>query len=141
MEPRIKRKNIVIHLILVAEVSVHDRPVHLNRSFTSFKVKYLPHRFYSMQSQNANAEWTPPDDKTVSTICPNEVVVAGVYLRLFVANPGWSVRRPKEFLTELMDFCLSLMSKEKTDVSCLFSVLAIVHPLCSSRLHFIMFVF
>ncbi|KAK6624832.1 hypothetical protein RUM44_011696 [Polyplax serrata] len=84
-------------------------------SFTSS----LWQKFYSMQSQNANAEWTPPDDKTVSTICPNEVVVAGVYLRLFVANPGWSVRRPKEFLTELMDFCLSLMSKEKTDADLL----------------------
>lgn len=86
---------------------------------------YYPHdliynftpRFYNIQKQNPNAEWTPPDDKTISSVCPNEIIVAGVYLRLFVANPGWTVRRPKEFLIELMDFCLNLMSKEKTDAS------------------------
>src|SRR5690606_13090352 len=35
--------------------------------------------------------------------------VAGVYVRLFVANPGWLLRRPKQFLTELMDFLLQQM--------------------------------
>jgi DnaJ family protein C protein 13 len=40
-----------------------------------------------------------------------------VYLRLFVANPGWVVRRPKEFLSELMNTCLGIMNKEKLDVS------------------------
>lgn len=53
----------------------------------------------------------------MANFASNEVVVAGVYLRLFVANPGWAVRKPKEFLNELMDTCLSLMNKEKTDVS------------------------
>jgi len=32
-----------------------------------------------------------------------EVVVGGVFLRLFVANPGWVLRRPKEFVTELLE--------------------------------------
>lgn len=82
-----------------------------------------------MQKQNLNAEWTPPDDKTLSTICPNEIVVAGIYLRLFVANPGWTVRRPKEFLIELMDTCLLLMSKEKPDVSLLYFIFKYLKPI------------
>ena len=27
-----------------------------------------------------------------------QVVVSGVYLRLFVANPGWVLRKPKQFM-------------------------------------------
>jgi DnaJ family protein C protein 13 len=62
--------------------------------------------------------WQLPDDTTVAApTAPAEPVVGGVYLRLFVANPGWVVRRPKEFLSELMDTCLGLMNREKLDVS------------------------
>lgn len=43
--------------------------------------------------------------------------MGGVYLRLFVASPAWALRKPKEFLSELMDTTLTLMSKEKPDVS------------------------
>ena len=34
-----------------------------------------------------------------------------MFLRLFVANPGWVLRRPREFLTELLDTALSLMQQ------------------------------
>lgn len=62
--------------------------------------------------------WRLPDDTTIAApTSPGEPVVGGVYLRLFVANPGWVVRRPKEFLSELMDTCLGIMNKEKLDVS------------------------
>lgn len=92
-------------------------------------------RFFNIQKDNPNAEWAVPDDKVLIASGPNEVVVAGVYLRLFVANPGWAVRRPKEFLNELMETCLSLMNKEKTDVSDFF-------PLCLLvRLLFLFFSF
>ncbi|UJR33077.1 hypothetical protein I4U23_020536 [Adineta vaga] len=42
------------------------------------------------------------DDEETQRIQQNELVVAGVYIRLLIANPGWIVRRPKEFLTELL---------------------------------------
>lgn len=42
------------------------------------------------------------DDEETQRIQQNELVVAGVYIRLLIANPGWVVRRPKEFLTELL---------------------------------------
>jgi DnaJ family protein C protein 13 len=71
-----------------------------------------------MQKQNPQVMWRLPDDTTVTApTSPGEPVVGGVYLRLFVANPGWVVRRPKEFLSELMDTCLGIMNKEKVDVS------------------------
>lgn len=90
---------------------------YLDSLFLYYIYSIIYFRFYSLQKENPHAEWSLPDDQIFSAVCPNEVVVAGVYLRLFVANPGWTIRRPKDFLIELMDTCLSLMSKEKTDVS------------------------
>lgn len=71
--------------------------------------------------------WRLPDDTTIAApTSPGEAVVGGVYLRLFVSNPGWVVRRPKEFLSELMDTCLGIMNKEKLDVSSSTSILVFV---------------
>jgi DnaJ family protein C protein 13 len=42
------------------------------------------------------------DDEETQRIKQNELLVGGVYVRLLIANPGWVVRRPKEFLTELL---------------------------------------
>lgn len=33
----------------------------------------------------------------------DEIVVAGVFIRLFIENPGWVLRKPREFLVELFD--------------------------------------
>lgn len=41
----------------------------------------------------------------------NEIVVAGVYLRLFVANPAWTLRKPKQFLSDLLDLVVESISK------------------------------
>lgn len=38
--------------------------------------------------------------------------MAGVYVRLFVQNPGWTLRRPLEFLTECLDRICGLLAKE-----------------------------
>lgn len=60
-----------------------------------------------------------PDTNGLSNIAnPNELVIGGVYLRIFIANPAWTLRKPKEFLSELMETCLTLMSKDKTNVCC-----------------------
>ena len=42
------------------------------------------------------------DDDETQRIRQSELIVAGVYIRLLIANPGWVVRKPKEFLTELL---------------------------------------
>lgn len=70
-----------------------------------------------MQCQNANCVLKLPDTQNNIDTVTNEPVVGGVYLRLFISSPAWALRKPKEFLSELMDTTLNLMSKEKTDVS------------------------
>ena len=46
-----------------------------------------------------------------------ELVVGGVFLRLFIANPGWVLRKPKEFLTELLEVWSKLIAVTNPDVS------------------------
>lgn len=70
-----------------------------------------------MQCQNPNCILKLPDTQSNIDTVTNEPVVGGVYLRLFISSPAWALRKPKEFLSELMDTTLNLMSKEKTDVS------------------------
>lgn len=81
--------------------------------------KYISnYRHYSSQKINPSINWCVPEESPLASVDkPSELKVGGVYLRLFVANPGWVLRKPKEFLSELMDTSISLMSKEKPDVS------------------------
>lgn len=74
-------------------------------------------RYYALQRRNPNAVLKLPDTQSNIDIATNEPVVGGVYLRLFIGSPAWALRKPKDFLSELMDTTLTLMSKDKTDVS------------------------
>jgi hypothetical protein len=66
---------------------------------------------------DSKAEWKPPDGNLVLDVDDsNEVVVGGVYLRLYANNPGWTLKRPKLFLGELLDTTITLMAKESGDV-------------------------
>lgn len=77
-------------------------------------------RHQTAQAQNAAVSWKMPDTNGIlNMVNPNEVVVGGVYLRIFIANPAWTLRKPKEFLSELLETCLTLMSKDKPNVSTL----------------------
>lgn len=80
-------------------------------------VLFLFHRYHALQRRNPNAVLKLPDTQNNIDVATNEPVVGGVYLRLFIASPAWALRKPKEFLSELMDTTLTLMSKDKTDVS------------------------
>lgn len=44
-------------------------------------------------------------------------MVSGVYLRLFISNPAWTLRKPKQFLSDLLDFMVDLINKNAPDVS------------------------
>ena len=74
------------------------------------KLAYHMNTFYhnprhvQAQRQDANAKWSLSEDfQVVYSDAAGEVVVGGVFLRLFIANPAWVLRRPKEFLTELLE--------------------------------------
>lgn len=76
-------------------------------------VAKLRNEHYDIQSQNPTVLWSIPDMKSFGNVAtPKELMVGGVYLRIFISNPSWTLRKPKEFLSELMDTCLSLMNKD-----------------------------
>ncbi|CAH0774017.1 unnamed protein product [Bemisia tabaci] len=80
-------------------------------------VSQLAKQHYTKQRMNPMGAHKIPDPGPLlkDAVNSNEIVVGGVYLRLFNANPGWNLRKPKEFLTELLDNCLSLMTKDEVN--------------------------
>lgn len=46
------------------------------------------------------------------SIIGQEYQIGGVYLRIFIESPSWTVRHPKEFATELMEALLELMGNK-----------------------------
>ncbi|KAG4066888.1 hypothetical protein HA402_008990 [Bradysia odoriphaga] len=56
-------------------------------------------RFFLSQKENPKILWK--DSDTIQDITTNELVVSGVYLKLFISNPGWTLRKPKQFLSDL----------------------------------------
>lgn len=68
--------------------------------------------FWQKQSSNPKQLWKDPD--TLQDITSNELIVSGVYLKLFVTNPGWTLRKPKQFLSDLLDFVAANMTKTST---------------------------
>uniref|UniRef100_A0AAR5P1B7 J domain-containing protein n=2 Tax=Dendroctonus ponderosae TaxID=77166 RepID=A0AAR5P1B7_DENPD len=76
-------------------------------------VARLTDEHYKEQCSNPAIQWKKPDSNGISSLtAPNEVIIGGVYLRLFVENPAWTLRKPKEFLSELLETCLDNMSKD-----------------------------
>lgn len=67
-----------------------------------------------MQKINSKFIWKDPE--ILKDIVSNEIVVAGVYLRLFVSNPAWTLRKPKQFLSDLLDFVVDQISKSSSEV-------------------------
>lgn len=62
--------------------------------------------------------WQMPQDFNLLTASnQDELVVAGVYLRLFNQNPTWVLRKPRDFLTELMNTFQALIKLATIDRS------------------------
>lgn len=65
--------------------------------------------FYAVQKVNPKVLWKDPD--VLQDITSTELIVSGVYLKLFISNPGWTLRKPKQFLSDLLDFVASNISR------------------------------
>lgn len=48
---------------------------------------------------------------------PGEVVVGGVYLKLYLQHPHWNLRSPKRFLQELLTETVAALNKDASEVS------------------------
>lgn len=46
-----------------------------------------------------------------------ELEVGGVFLRIFIAQPGWVLRKPREFLVSLLETLTGLLEKNNPNVS------------------------
>ena len=46
-----------------------------------------------------------------------ELAVGGVFLRIFIAQPAWVLRKPREFLTALLEKLTELLEKNSPHVS------------------------
>jgi len=45
----------------------------------------------------------------------DELVISGIYIRLFISNPGWVLRKPREFLIDLLENILQLMNSKENN--------------------------
>ncbi|KAK2708864.1 hypothetical protein QYM36_014478, partial [Artemia franciscana] len=88
-----------------------------SRKVVTNSVKRMTSEFSSKQRADLNAVWVPPqaDLEPIYAAANDELVVGGVFLRLFVSNPGWVLRKPKEFLIELLDTTLDHMNKDNVN--------------------------
>lgn len=68
--------------------------------------------FHKQQVANPKHLWKDPD--TLQDITTNELVISGVYLKLFISNPAWTLRKPKQFLADLLDFVTMNINKTAT---------------------------
>lgn len=65
--------------------------------------------------QDRTAMWRIPDDLVVLGEGVDDMQVGGVYLSLFIKQPMWSVRKPREFLQELLEKFCELCQKPHQD--------------------------
>ncbi|XP_013794496.1 LOW QUALITY PROTEIN: dnaJ homolog subfamily C member 13-like [Limulus polyphemus] len=87
-----------------------------SRERLCYEVQRMAEEHYKIQKDNPTTVWKVPEEFSLcSQELHGEVIISGVYLRLFIQNPGWVLRRPRDFFTELLDKTLQLMSKSNPD--------------------------
>lgn len=88
------------------------------RRHISFSVSKLAQEIYEEQAKDPSYNWQmKPDFNLLNALDQDELVIAGVYLRLFNQNPTWVLRKPREFLTELMNTFQALIKSPTIDES------------------------
>ncbi|XP_064598102.1 dnaJ homolog subfamily C member 13-like isoform X2 [Liolophura sinensis] len=86
------------------------------REKVSAVIKKLKDKHFKLQKDNPDVRWNLPEDfNVVYSDVQGELVVGGVFLRLFISNPGWVLRKPKEFLTELFEKWAQLTNNSTFD--------------------------
>eukprot|EP00795_Rhopilema_esculentum_P013369 gene13369-4225_t len=82
------------------------------RERVSATVKRMKDNHYIAQKDDPYVTWKLPDDFSITyDDVEGELVVGGVFLRLFIAQPNWVLRKPKDFMVSIMDKFVNLTSK------------------------------
>lgn len=62
-----------------------------------------------LQLKNQDVDWRLPTEFNVKyTDMAGELVVGGVFLRHFIKQPSWGVRKPRDFMSALFDVRINL---------------------------------
>ncbi|CAG2229949.1 DNAJC13 [Mytilus edulis] len=105
-----------------------------SRDKVSDVVKKLKNNHFKAQRENPDSRWSLREDfAVVYTDVAGELTIGGVFLRLFIANPGWVLRKPKEFLTELMEKWAELTKMQNADGEVLETVTTAIVYLFTSQ--------
>jgi len=103
--------------------SEHENPELMwkdeTRDMVQMTVRNMTQEFFTKQSENIEASWSVPRDfitayeRTGNNT--QEIIVGGVYLRLFIDQPGWVLRKPREFTVDILDKFTELIKSPKPD--------------------------
>ena len=97
------------------------RPFNLFQIFVVFETVSNFCRHVAHLNSNPEIPWTAPADEIqrAQNFVTNELVISGIYVRLFIANPGWVLRKPREFLSDLLEQALQLMKSSNPNLETL----------------------
>uniref|UniRef100_A0AC35U0N7 J domain-containing protein n=1 Tax=Rhabditophanes sp. KR3021 TaxID=114890 RepID=A0AC35U0N7_9BILA len=91
-------------------------------------------KFYNLQLENIESKFNtnlPSIPFYYQEILNDEVIVADVFIRLFVANPSWPIGQPRKFATTLFHDVLELLKKPSQHLDILTTALCLLimnHP-------------
>ncbi|XP_059089728.1 dnaJ homolog subfamily C member 13-like [Tigriopus californicus] len=77
---------------------------------------------YNHIKSRPDIPWNPSEQELNINLECNELVISGIYIRLFNANPGWVLRKPREFLSDLLENVVQMISAKTVDQTRLESV-------------------
>lgn len=79
-------------------------------------VKQLKDKHYEVQKDSPDIHWKLPDDfEVMFDEAAGELIIGGIYLRLFIQQPAWVLRKPKEFLVALLQTFVDLLTKSSSN--------------------------
>ncbi|KAF4020599.1 hypothetical protein G4228_012493 [Cervus hanglu yarkandensis] len=83
-----------------------------SRDKVSTTVREMMLEHFKNQQDNPDVNWKLPEDfAVVFGEAEGELAVGGVFLRIFIAQPAWVLRKPREFLTALLEKLTELLEK------------------------------
>ncbi|XP_059584765.1 dnaJ homolog subfamily C member 13 isoform X1 [Alligator mississippiensis] len=83
-----------------------------SRERVSTTVREMMLQHFKLQRDNPDTNWKLPEDfAVVYGEAEGELSVGGVFLRIFIAQPAWVLRKPREFLIALLEKFTELLEK------------------------------
>ncbi|XP_026537495.1 dnaJ homolog subfamily C member 13 isoform X2 [Notechis scutatus] len=83
-----------------------------SREKVSTTIREMMLEHFKLQRDNPDINWKLPEDfAVVYGEAEGELSVGGVFLRIFIAQPAWVLRKPREFLIALLEKFTELLEK------------------------------